>query len=112
MNQDSYKLAKAKTEQRAKVKCDFAEVLSRKYDLHCKRTGIQPTHQGFIFYLIERRIIEEIEVCRYMVIERYPEKLYECDGKRTEAVYALEAEIPVAERTIFSWIKNFQRRYR
>jgi len=90
----------------------FYEIVSRKYNYQCKREGIEPTPEGLLEYATQCQVITKRTVVKYMVIEDYPEKLYKANGRRRSAVGALEAELPVTDRTIWTTIKKEQSRFR
>lgn len=91
---------------------EFRRTITRRYQVECDRKGIEPTFDGLIQFAHEHALIRTIDINRYMVLDQYPKALFENDGCRREAVFWIENKVPVSDRTIWNWIKDFSKRYR
>lgn len=84
---------------------NFAQTLVHKYRMFCKREGETFTTSGFVMFMLEKNVIRQRTASKYMVLELYPRALYEEENK-TRAVYRLEEETGLSDRTIWSMLKN------
>lgn len=101
-----------KMRMQAQLNIEFRRTLTRKYELECKRDGIEPTFAGLLEFAERHALIRAIDVNRFMALDLYPKYLYENNGCKTKAVQELEEVVPVSDRTIWGWIDNLTRRYR
>lgn len=102
----------AKRRLQESLNVEFRKTVCRKYRMECKRKSVEPTFEGLLQFAHDHALIREKDVNRYMVLDLYPKALYDNDGSKLRAVADLEDIVPVSDRTIWSWINDFCRRYR
>lgn len=87
---------------------DFAEILAKKYRFYCQREGQQMTLPGFVLYLSRCQVIRDRTAAKYMVMEKYPEALYNEDSK-TGACRHLSVITGLSEQTIWNMVQHPER---
>lgn len=90
---------------------EFRRTLTRKYELECKRSDIEPTLDGLIEFAEKNSLIRDMDINRYMVFDLYPAALYNNNGCKARAIAEIEDQVPVSDRIIFGWLQNLKRRY-
>lgn len=90
---------------------DFVDTISRKFRAWAKNSGQEASPENMARFLMERSLINEKDVNRYMVIELYPHELYRHDCNKRKAIHSLEDKLPYQERTIWHIIGDMPRRF-
>lgn len=68
----------------------FVETIEEDYSNYCKARGKKETTAGFASYLVNRNVIEDKVINRFLTIALYPTALNEAKGMKTFAIYTLE----------------------
>jgi len=100
-----------KAKMQAALNVEFRATVARKYEMQCRREGIEPSLSGLIEFAYRHGLVRDIDINRFMTFERYPKALYDNNGCRSRAVSDLEDVIPVSDRKIFGWLTNLRSRY-
>ncbi len=83
----------------------FCAIVAKKYRYYCARHGEKESPEGLVAYLAQAEVIRPRIVSHYMMMELYPEALYNSSG-RLEAVSKLSEATGLAERTIRRLLKR------
>jgi hypothetical protein len=93
-------------EQQVKKTNDtFAQTVVHKYAMWCKRENSVFTPSGFALFLLEKGILRQRTIAKYMIVELYPRALYEEESKN-KAVARLSDETGYSERHIKNILKD------
>lgn len=87
------------------TKNDFINVVERKYNYYCKRTGETPTPVGLLGYCLASGIIKPRTVAHYMTMELYPGALYEC-GHYMKAYEQIAEQTGLKESTVRAMVRH------
>ena len=79
---------------------EFLKILLEEFESFCKRKSQEPTNENFVKYIINRSLIKDITINRFIVISKYPEALEENFGIKRFAIWQLEEQVSVKESTI------------
>ena len=90
------------------TRADFAKVISEQYKDYCKLKGIEMSDYGLTAYLINRTIITDLTIKRFLVIDKYPLALSENMGIKKLAIWQIEDEVNVCQTTIRTILDRFQ----
>lgn len=102
----------ADVKKQAALNTAFAAEIERVFAIYCENNGVEPTAAELAKYMLIYGIVTEREVNRYMVAALFPRALYEADGVKVVAVQALEDQVCLSERTIWSFISSTFHRYK
>jgi hypothetical protein len=97
-------MEKGTTEERRRV--DFIKTIESQYINFCKSREIKPTTKGFAEYLINRNLIPDLTIKRFLVVDKYPHALGESLGIKRVAMWNLEDILNVSYSTIRVIIKR------
>jgi len=86
---------------------EFIEVINNQYAEHCKLNGIAPTVEGFSAYMVNRNIVTDLTINRFLVIHLYPIILSENMGIKQATCWDLEFRVGVKERSIRNIINHY-----
>ncbi len=95
-----------------KVRSEFINLALHQFETFCKIKGIESTTENFAKYLVNRSIIKDITINRFIVISKYPEALNENLGIKKFAIWDLEEKVSVKESTIRVILKRFQKAFK
>jgi hypothetical protein len=87
---------------------EFKQIVSNDFKRWCSSRDIQPSQDSFIEFLIEKNLINDTTIKRFVIISAYPEALDENMGIKYAAIWQLEEKYNVPESTIRVYIKRFQ----
>lgn len=90
----------------------FTDTVARQYVNDCKRNGVEPTYNGLLDYAINCNLISSAVVRSFVVIHEYPRFAYAKNGGKRQAVWMLEDELGVPERTIYGILTKGQKRFK
>ena len=71
------------------AKADFLKTINEQYHYHCQSKDKTPNTQDFLEYLMERNLINDLTIKRFVVVNAYPEALNNLGIKRT-AVWEID----------------------
>lgn len=91
---------------------EFIKTIDSDFERWCESKEIEATNELFLLYLIERNIIEEKTIKRFVVVKNYPSALEENLGIKAAAIWQLEEKTGVNGSTIKSWLDRFQAYFR
>jgi len=94
------------------AKNDFVEIVNTEFLKWCKSKDIEPNHDALLNYLLERKIITELTIKRFVVVAKYPFILSENLDIKKAAVWQLEEMYNISESTIRVILKRFQSYFR
>jgi len=94
------------------AKNDFRIIVSAEFVNWCKSKDIEPNNDALLTYLLERRIITELTIKRFVVVAKYPFILSENLDIKKAAVWQLEEMYNISESTIRVILKRFQSYFR
>ncbi|OED34709.1 hypothetical protein AB832_06970 [Flavobacteriaceae bacterium (ex Bugula neritina AB1)] len=94
------------------VRREFVDTIQEEYNNYCKARGEEPTINGFSEYLINRKIINDKTVNRFLVVSKYPELLRKNMGSKYIAILELEDIVSVKNSTIRGYIQHFCKFFR
>lgn len=95
-----------------KTRAEFIILALQQFEAFCKIKGIENSTENFAKYLVNRSIIKDITINRFIVISKYPEALSENLGIKKFAIWDLEEEVNVKESTIRVILKRFQKAFK
>ena len=91
---------------------EFVKVIQKRYNEHCKIKGIEPTIEGFAVYIVNRRIVTDLTINRFLVIDLYPHLLAENMNIKQATIWDLEARVGLKFASIKNIIKRYQKLFR
>lgn len=94
------------------AKHDFKQIVSAEFLNWCKSKEIEPSHEALLSYLLERKVITELTIKRFVVVNRYPFALSENLNIKKAAIWQLEDMYNISESTIRVILKRFQSYFR
>lgn len=94
------------------AKHDFKQIVSTEFLNWCKSKEIEPSHETLLSYLLERKVITELTIKRFVVVNRYPFALSENLNIKKAAIWQLEDMYNISESTIRVILKRFQSYFR
>lgn len=94
------------------AKNDFREIVSTEFLNWCKSKDIEPNHDALLSYLLDRNIITELTIKRFVVVSKYPFVLAENLDIKRAAMWQLEDMYNISESTIKVILKRFQSYFR
>ena len=94
------------------AKTDFISIVNSEFTSWCKSKDIEPNNDALLTYLLERRIITDLTIKRFVVVSKYPFVLSENLDIKKAAVWQLEEMYNISESTIRVILKRFQSYFR
>lgn len=91
---------------------EFIKTIKQQYETYCDVKGIEPTLQGFGTYMVNRNLITDTTIKRFIVVDKYPESLRDNMGIKTVAMYDLEDKFNINYSSIRYYIAKFQSAFR
>lgn len=68
----------------------FVETIKEEYSNYCKATGKKESTEGLTIYLVNKNIVEDRTINRFLAVNYYPKALEESNGIKKLALYTLE----------------------
>jgi len=90
------------------TRTEFTKVISAQYEAYCKSKEVKPTSEGFAVYLVNRSLVTDLTIKRFLVIDKYPFALSENMGIKKCAIWQLEEEVNSSYSTIRTILDRFQ----
>lgn len=94
------------------TRTEFTEVISAQYNEYCKSREVEPTSKGFAEYLVNRTIVTDLTINRFLVIDKYPGALSQNMGIKRAACWDLEDIVGLKYPSIRLIIKRFATAFR
>ena len=94
------------------TRTEFIETITAQFEQWCKQTENEPSHSLFAQYILNRSLICDKTVKRFLVIEKYPKLLEENKNIKRSAIWDLEEIVDLKERQIFSILDKYSVHYR
>lgn len=91
---------------------EFTRVISEQYNEYCKLKGVYPTTDGFAAYLVNRTIITDLTIKRFLVIDKYPIALSDHLGIKKAAIWQITEDVNMSFESIKLIIKRFSTAFR
>ena len=80
---------------------DFAETIEAEFQAFCKSNDKDPTPKEFIEYLINRNLVKDLTIKRFLVVTKYPNIFHnESMGIKDVAMWNLENLLGVSYSSI------------
>ncbi len=90
----------------------FIETVQEEYSNYCKARGEQETINGFSQYLVNKNVIEDKTINRFLAVTLYPTVLNESEGVKTLALYALEDIVCLSYRSLRNVVVNYAKHFK
>lgn len=94
------------------VRGEFIKIVQEEYTNYCKARGEKETIQGYSEYLLNRNLVTDKTINRFVVISKYPIALEENLGIKKMAVYSIQDVVPLSFRSIISILKHYATHFR
>lgn len=85
----------------------FIETVQGEYSNYCKARGEQETISGFSQYLVNKNVIEDKTINRFLAVTLYPIALEESGGIKKLALYTLEDIVCLSYCSLRNVIVNY-----
>lgn len=87
---------------------DFKQIILNKFSHFCQVEGKGTNFYLFLDYLINHNIIKNKTVAKYMVMELYPESLFENKNK-SNAINDISLRTGISSRHVYNMIQHPER---
>jgi len=94
------------------TRTEFTKVISEQYEEYCKSKEVDPTPKGFATYLVNRSLVTDLTINRFLVIDKYPTILAKNMGIKQSACWELEDIVGLKFSSIRLIIKRFSTAFR
>jgi hypothetical protein len=91
---------------------EFINILQEEYTDYCKARGEKETISGYSEYMINRNIITDKTVNRFVIISKYPIALSTNLGIKKMAIYSLQDSVQLSWVQIRTTIQEFSTYFR
>ena len=91
---------------------EFRSIVTNQFIDYCNSKEVEPTIDFFAEYLINRNLIIDKTITRFLVIDKYPEALHGNMAIKQHAIWQLEEEVGVSESTIKRILNRFSKAFR
>ena len=91
---------------------EFIDTITLQYKQHCKSKDIEETIEGLAVYIVNRNLVTDLTINRFLVIDKYPQQLQINYGIKKLAIWALEDIVGVKCTTIRIYLDRFQTHFR
>ena len=90
-----------------KTRKEFINTIQLLYKEFCKDKGSTESVGGFASFLVNKSLIPDKTINRFLIVEKYPETLVKNLGIKKLAIWDLEEVVPLKETSIRAIIKDF-----
>jgi hypothetical protein len=90
-----------------KTRQEFINTIQLLYKKFCKDKGTTETVEGFASFLVNKSLVTDKTINRFLIVEKYPETLKKNLGIKKLAIWDLEEVVPLKETSIRAIIKDF-----
>ncbi len=90
----------------------FIDKATEEYNNYCKAKGISSTVEGFAEYLVNRNIVQDKTINKFLVVSFYPDAMEENNGIQQLAIATLENLVGVGYSRIRVIIKDCMTSFR
>lgn len=90
-----------------KTRQEFINTIQLLYKEFCKDKGTTESVEGFAFFLVNKSLVTDKTINRFLIVEKYPETLKKNLGIKKLAIWDLEEVVPLKETSIRAIIKDF-----
>ena len=90
-----------------KTRQEFINTIQILYKDFCKDKGTTESVVGFASFLVNKSLIPDKTINRFLIVEKYPETLKRNLGIKQIAIWDLEEVVPLKETSIRAIIKDF-----
>jgi hypothetical protein len=90
-----------------KTRQEFINTIQLLYKEFCKEKGTEETVEGFASFLVNKSLILDKTINRFLIVEKYPATLKKNLGIKQIAIWDLEEVVPLKETSIRAIIKDF-----
>ena len=94
-----------------KTRQEFVSTIQLLYKEFCKAKGATETVGGFASFLVNKSLIPDKTINRFLIVEKYPATLKKNLGIKQIAIWDLEEVVPLKETQIRAIIKDFAVEY-
>ena len=91
---------------------EFVKTINLQFIDYCKSKDKEPTPEEFATYLVNRTLISDLTVKRFLVVDKYPHVLSANMGVKQVAIWQLEEEVKCSFSTIKTYLDRFQTFFR
>ena len=93
------------------ARTEFATVIEKQYQEHCKTNEKTPSTEDFLQYLMQRSLITDLSIKRFVVVNAYPQA-FDNLGLKQNAIWELENKFNVPESTVKVILARHQKDFR
>jgi hypothetical protein len=90
----------------------FVETIKEEYSNYCKATGQKESTEGLTIYLVNKNIVEDRTINRFLAVNYYPKALEESNGIKKLALYTLEDIVCLSYSSLRIVIQEHLNRFR
>jgi hypothetical protein len=91
---------------------DFINILQEEYANYCKARGEKETISGYSEYMINRNIITDKTVNRFVIISKYPIALSTNLGIKKMAIYSIQDTVNLSFGAIRNVLNDYAEYFR
>ena len=84
----------------------FQRDLILSFRSYCKQHQYEVTIEGLITYLIDRQLIADSAMRRFVIVEEFEREFPKHKGHKTETVQTLAHRLHLSERTVWSALRQ------
>ena len=90
----------------------FVETIKEEYSNYCKATGQKESTEGLTIYLVNKNIVEDRTINRFLAVNYYPKALEESNGIKKLALYTLEDIVCLSYSSLRNIICDYATHFR
>lgn len=72
------------------TRTEFIAAVTEEFNNYCRARGEEPTNERFAAYMINRNLVTDKTIKRFVIINQYPHLVAENGGSKKFAIYDLE----------------------
>jgi len=84
----------------------FQRDLHQSFRAYCKQHQYEVTIDRLITYLIDKQLIADSAIRRFVIAEEYERELPKHEGRKTETIQMLANRLHLSERTVWSALRQ------
>ena len=91
---------------------EFINILQEEYANYCKARGEKETIQGYSEYMINRNIVNQKTINRFIIISKYPDALSRNLGIKKMAIYSIQDTVNLSFGAIRNVLNDYAEYFR
>lgn len=84
----------------------FQRDLHASFRAYCRQHQYEVTAEGLITYLIDKQLIPEPTIRRFVIAEEFEREFTQHEGRKTETIQTLASRFHLSERTVWSALRE------